>query len=163
MEVISREIHPSLEGCHIKMASFTLKGIESLQSRIKGLEESIKDNARRAANEDADRIRDLSKEYCPEDDTVLVDSIRVDQSDVGQGRNALGQFNSEAVAVISITAGGSDVPHALAVHEHPSKHDPPSWEGVEVHFRKGGPKFLERAMKDISSGMLQRLGNKILK
>ena len=39
---------------------------------------------------------------------------------------------------VSIVFGGPATPYALAVHETPSSHDPPSWEGKEVKFGQGG-------------------------
>jgi uncharacterized protein YodC (DUF2158 family) len=127
--------------------------------------DQMKRNVAQSALDEAKDIRDLAKEYCPEDKGKLTDSIEVVESSSGhgQGRNQLGQFTSDAVITVTVKAGGPDVPHALAVHEYPSQHNPPSWEGTDVHFKKGGPKFLERAMKDISSGMVQRIGNRVLK
>lgn len=148
------------------MASFTLTGIESLKTKLIQLTNQMKQNAAQSALDEAKDIRDLAREYCPEDTGKLKDSIQIVESTgtgVGQGRNQQGQFTSDAVITVTVKAGGPDIPHALAVHEHPSQHDPPSWDGVNVHFTKGGPKFLERAMKDVSSGMVQRMGNRVLK
>jgi hypothetical protein len=68
----------------------------------------------------------------------------------------------------TIGVGGPSMPYALAVHEHPSAHDPPSWQGAtgsgrsgafsgSVQFRQGGPKFLEKAAMAAMPGMPVRM------
>lgn len=49
---------------------------------------------------------------------------------------------------VTMTYGGPAVAYALAIHEHPSKHSPPSWQGVQVRFSPAGhgPKYLERPL-----------------
>lgn len=49
---------------------------------------------------------------------------------------------------VALTYGDASIAYALAVHEHPSKHDPPSWQGVNVKFSPSGtgPKYLERPL-----------------
>ena len=53
--------------------------------------------------------------------------------------------------------------YAVAVHETPSEHDPPSWVGKTITFNVGGPKFLENAMKKASKGFGRRLIKKTLR
>ncbi len=57
---------------------------------------------------------------------------------------------------------GYGTKYAVAVHETPSKHDPPSWVGKTIKFNVGGPKFLEKAMKKAAKGFGGRLKRKIL-
>ena len=49
---------------------------------------------------------------------------------------------------VELSYGGAAAAYALAVHEHPSKHSPPSWQGAQVTFSPSGtgPKYLERPM-----------------
>jgi hypothetical protein len=49
---------------------------------------------------------------------------------------------------VRLVYGGPAAPYALAVHEHPSRHSPPSWRGVAVTFNPAGrgPKYLERPL-----------------
>lgn len=147
------------------MSSLQLKGFSQVSQRIRDISAQMKDNAKSSTLEMAEIVRDRAKEYCPEDTGALVDSIRVVEKDSGieQGRNDSGQFTSGAVITFAVIAGNESTPHALAVHEHPSKHSPPSWDGVTVHFRKGGPKFLERAMKDEAGNAIDKIGRKVIR
>lgn len=147
------------------MPSIQLTGIEKLQRRIKDISTQIKSNANNITHEIAEVIQNQAKEYCPEDTGRLADTIRIGEGGTGvkQGRNTLGQFTSEAVADVAILAGDETTPHALAVHEYPSRFNPPSWEGKEVHFRKGGPKFLERALKDHQDNFFETMRRKLLR
>ena len=52
--------------------------------------------------------------------------------------------------------GGAASAYALAVHEHPSKHSPSSWQGG-VSFNVGGPKYLERPVKEARKGFGRRV------
>jgi hypothetical protein len=58
---------------------------------------------------------------------------------------------------VAMFYGGASAPYALAIHEHPGPHDPPSWQGATgsgrsggfsgaVRFNIGGPKYLELPM-----------------
>ena len=53
--------------------------------------------------------------------------------------------------------------YAVAVHETPSKYDPPSWVGKTITFNVGGPKFLENAMKKAARGFGRRMIKKTLR
>jgi len=49
--------------------------------------------------------------------------------------------------VIIMGFGGAASAYALAVHEFPSKHDPPSWAGkTSLNWNVGGPQFLKNAV-----------------
>lgn len=61
--------------------------------------------------------------------------------------------NGDTIVIVGFTAI-----HSLPIHEHPSQHDPPPWRGKVVNFKVGGPKFEERAMRTLSSGMSGRVG-----
>jgi len=58
---------------------------------------------------------------------------------------------------------GYGTKYAVAVHETPSKHDPPSWVGKTITFNVGGPKFLEKAMKKAAKGFGGRMMKKALR
>jgi hypothetical protein len=55
--------------------------------------------------------------------------------------------------------GGASAPYALAVHEHPSDHSPPTWEGKVIEFSPTGrgPKYLEQPMRDAQPELPKRL------
>lgn len=62
----------------------------------------------------------------------------------------------------SIGYGGAAAPYAVAVHETPSEHDPPSWEGVRVDFKgQGQRKFLETPLRAAMPGMSERIAERI--
>lgn len=67
--------------------------------------------------------------------------------------------------VISVTMGygGSADAYAVAVHEHPSEHSPPSWQGKEVTFNPSGrgPKYLERPLLEEERGLAEWIAKRI--
>lgn len=94
-------------------------------------------------------------EYCPEDSGDLKRSGEVKRTggnvQVGVERSILardagGRFTKGSLAVAF--GKGLAQAYALAVHETPSEHDPPTWQGKTVEFKTGGPKFLERAFRE---------------
>lgn len=138
------------------MASITFTGTRDMQRKLGDISTKMRKNMNRIAEAQAEQIAERAKEYCPvsEDGPIhLVDTIHVEKSGIAQGRDAGGRFSSGADVSVTITAGGRDYPHAVAVHENPSKHDPPTWKGKNINFRVGGPKFLERAMREGVSGV----------
>lgn len=93
---------------------------------------------------------------------ILVKSNSYAQEDTGklisEGKVILIDDGTIAGLEVSINYGdGESAPYALTLHEYPSEYDPPSWNGVPVHFTKGGPKFLERAFNEHEKGMLSDL------
>lgn len=145
------------------MPTFQITGFESFgqkfRDRIKDMIEITNERSKGVAQE----IANLAKEYCPEDTGQLVDSIEVVQAESGlkQGRDEGGRFSEEAIITYTVKAGGPNLPHTLAVHENPSKHDPPTWQGKKVNFRKGGSQFLARAFRDYEREFRTRVGKKI--
>ncbi len=59
-------------------------------------------------------------------------------------------------AKVLLGFGGAASAYALAVHEHPSRSSPPSWRGG-VNFTIGGPKYLERPVKEARKGFGRRV------
>lgn len=53
--------------------------------------------------------------------------------------------------------------YAIAVHEHPSKHSPPTWKGKVINWSQSGtgPKFLENAIKFTALWFEERIANDI--
>lgn len=51
---------------------------------------------------------------------------------------------------VTLFFGGPAAPYALAVHENPSEHDPPSWQGKTIVFHPPGhgQKFLEKPVNE---------------
>ena len=59
-------------------------------------------------------------------------------------------------AKVLLGFGGAASAYALAVHEHPSRSSPSSWRGG-VSFTSGGPKYLERPVKEARKGFGRRV------
>lgn len=145
------------------MADFELRGVSDLQTRLRSIDRDTRDALNEAAEEEANNIVARAQELVPIKTRVLHDSIRVVKSNLLQGRNLLGQFTEGSSIEITVAAGDDSIPYTLAIHEHPSPHDPPSWQGVNVQFHPEGrgPKFLERPFSESVAGMAQRAGNKV--
>lgn len=145
------------------MAEITLTGISALEARLKEIERSLRDDISAALEQEAEekiaqRARD---EFVPVADGELRDSIRVEKARVEQGRTESGQYTQGADLVVVITAGGPDIDYAVAVHETPSGFDPPTWEGKDVQFTVGGPKYVERPLMEAENGMAGRIAEKV--
>lgn len=101
------------------------------------------------------------REYVPVDDGPLRDSGFVDLPK-RQG----------TMIEVAMYYGGASAPYALAIHEHPGPHDPPSWRGATgggrsgafsgtVRFQRGGPKYLEKPMMAVVPRMARDLARRI--
>jgi hypothetical protein len=64
---------------------------------------------------------------------------------------------------VTLGFGGAAADYALAVHEHPSRHSPPSWKGKTIHWNAAGtgPHFLSRPMKEAQKGLARRLAKSL--
>lgn len=160
--------------------SFEIKGIKGMQQRIDRIVKRIPDAAEQALRIEAEVIMTRSKQgFVPVDLGTLRSSGHVSDP-VRHGKDV----------EVTLAFGGAAAPYALAVHEHPSDYDPPSWEGKGtgtrgplerdskgkflpgsgkntgdnvVHFGPGqrGPKYLERPLKDAIRGMTERIATRI--
>lgn len=144
------------------MATFEFHNISDMERAIKSLSGELRSRAEDAISDEADAIVITAKnEYSPVLSGKLRDSIQKVKSTVSQGRDIGGRFTSGSDIEISIIAGGDDIPYAAAVHETPSVHDPPSWEGKTVNFKTGGSKFLELPIRQAEKGMAGRIAAKL--
>lgn len=124
-----------------------LENTSQVVSRLKILGGRLPQRMRMAVRTEAELIMSYAKTggFIPQDTRALFNSARVDM----QGSN-----RAQAQARMSFSG-----PHAVAAHETPSKHDPPSWRKAgRVNFRVGGPKYLERPMRARIPGMSKRIG-----
>ena len=145
------------------MADFTLRGVAGMNRKFKEISRETKENLSRAAMEEAEAIAERSRtEFVPIETGNLASTIKVVKGDLSQGRDDLGQYGSGSAIEVKIIAGDETTPQALAIHEHPSPHDPPSWKGIDVKFRHGGPKFLQQPLDESIGGMAERVGNKVV-
>lgn len=145
------------------MSSLTLTGFMELQRRLRNIPSDMRKRAESALAIEAETVRARAYDLCPKDTGALANSIRIDHSSIVQGRDSIGQFTSAADTSISIVVGGPDAPHAIAVHEYPSEHNPPTWNGVTVTFDNGEPKFLEKALFERAKGLARRVGLAMMK
>jgi hypothetical protein len=135
------------------MAKTKLAGSEEMQRRLHKLSTKFPDKIRGALFFRAQLIMTDSKaNYVPVDETGLKSSGQVREPERGKGREIS----------VALEYGDTAREYAIAVHEHPGPHDPPSWRGGEfgiaetkgrgggfsggVQFVTGGPKYLERPM-----------------
>jgi hypothetical protein len=145
------------------MADFELRGVSDMQTRLRSIDRNTREALSSGVEEEANMIVSKARSLVPIKSGELRDSIRVVKGELSQGRNTLGQFTEDSAVEVIVTAGNDSIPYTLAIHEHPSPHDPPSWEDVNVQFHPEGtgPKFLEGPLNEAISGMAQRVGSKV--
>lgn len=143
----------------IARTSFKLKGGVDLQRKLRAIANRYPGSMEAALTLEAELIMtDAKKNYVPVDDNPLRSSGHVAPpkrvgASLGQGKDI----------EISLSFGGSSAPYALAVHEHPSEHSPPSWEGKVITFSPSGtgPKYLEIPFRLARTGMIARLSRSL--
>lgn len=145
------------------MATLTLDGVSALNRRIREIEKSLRDSLSTAMEEEmeqkvAERARN---EFVPVGLGKLRDSIHVEKARVEQGRTETGQYTERADLVVRVVAGSPDIDHAVSVHETPSEYDPPTWRGVDVKFKVGGAKYIEKPLLEAENGLAERLAGKM--
>lgn len=102
-----------------------------------------------AAYREGERIMTESKEH----------HVPVDLGDLRNSGHVQKPRREGHTIVIDLAYGGEAAAYALAVHETPSKHDPPSWVGKRVRFSPAGhgAKYLERPLMAAVPGMAKRI------
>ena len=125
--------------------TFTMEGLDQLTRR---LDKSGKLSAQAMAGPlflEAGLIMTKAIKLTPVDVGTLQTSGKVQRPKI-----------TRTTATVTLGFGGAASAYALAVHEHPSKHSPPSWdEGAS--FTSGGPKYLERPVKEARKGFGRRV------
>lgn len=131
----------------------SITGLAEAQARLRKAKSDTEDRLRAALAEEANAVLTAAQASVPVDKGELRDSGTVSAVEV-EG------------SVVSVTVGfgsGPSAAYAAAVHETPSAYDPPSWRKTPPHFRIGGPKFLERPIKEASAGLADRIAAKLFK
>lgn len=128
-----------------------MSGHQEMSSRLAAAISELRERAKRAVLNEANRIMDASHLVVPKDKGTL-------GADSGVEMNG---SNNEISATLWYGRGAASA-YAIPVHENPSSHDPPSWKDG-VHFKQGQPKYLERPLRDAIQGMAERLANDIRK
>ena len=142
---------------------FKVKGFKEMARQMRELADEVPDKAAAALYREGEQIVTTAKQATvPKDLGVLVNSGMTDQPELAEGG-----------IQVSMHFGGPAAPYALAIHEHPSIHSPPTWQGkpIEEIFsvreripwsRTGrGPKYLERPLNDAVKGMNDRIAKAI--
>ena len=115
----------------------TLKGAAAMSRRLKNLGGRYPDTIRSVLHKHAEIIMTISKtNFVPVDNNALRSSGFVPPVERRTGR----------LIVAELVFGGPSEPYAIAVHETPSEHDPPSWVGKIIKFNVGSSKYLERPL-----------------
>lgn len=131
------------------MAEFKLRGLSQMHAKLRKMAHDAPFKVGRALFIEANMIMtEAKRDFVPVDLNALRSSGDVEEP-VIKGHEVS----------VRMVFGGPAAPYALAVHEHPSPHSPPSWKGVQVHFSPNGrgPKFLEKPMRARMKGMPGRI------
>lgn len=138
---------------------FKTRGAATMARKIRGIARTQPDKVLKAVYLEAELVMtDSKRNYVPIDLGTLRNSGYVAKPE---------RFGSNIT--IKFGFGGAASAYAIAVHETPSKYDPPSWKGITVEFgqRKGkgggqrGAKYLERPLKEALKGMAGRIADRI--
>lgn len=136
-------------------AEFSFKGLPGLKRNLRKARINFADAMERALYRVAqDIMRESKKNYVPVDLGVLRASGFVDKP------KRVGRELS-----VRLSYGGAAKAYALAVHEHPSKHSPPSWQksrfGVRFQPAGHGPKYLEIPIRKLGQQLPSRMYNEL--
>lgn len=133
--------------------SFELKGTRAMQRKIERIARDFPNKVEQSLRVEAELVMtDSKKNFVPVDLGTLRSS-----GHVGSVERAGRDLS------VTLDYGGASAPYALAVHEHPSTHSPPSWEGKAVtdisnwSLDGRGPKYLERPLNNALKGMARRI------
>jgi hypothetical protein len=139
-------------------SNFTVSGTAALSRALEDIKLDLRTKIDEAQGEEADAIlKDSKDNYVPRDNDTLADSGVVTESKIVT-------LSGPIEHTISFGGDGSGAErYAVAVHEYPSEHNPASWNAAKdgVHFRRGGPKYLEIPFRKAESGMLERIASKV--
>lgn len=134
-------------------ATFELKGTKAMQRKIERIAQQFPNKIERALRIEAELVMtDSKRNFVPVDLGTLRSSGHVGNVE-RKGKDLS----------VTLDYGGAAAPYALAVHEHPSDHSPPSWEGkaltdISDWSKDGrGPKYLERPLMAAIPGMARRI------
>lgn len=110
--------------------------------------------AHRALKSEGNSIISAAKKMAPRDDGELRRSAKVDPPH---------RDGNQIVVRLSFGDEGPASEYALALHEWPSRHDPPSWIGKTINFHTPGtgPQYLATPLRAAMSGMLDRIAARL--
>lgn len=123
-----------------------VKGVKEVEKKLVALAKTKRKEIISNLRLKAELIMTDSKQnYVPRDKGILINTGQVQLNDT----------EGETVSV-TLSYGGPSAPYALAIHENPSPHDPPSWKGVKVNFHPAGhgAKYLSKPIQNASQDLL---------
>lgn len=132
---------------------FYLDGVNDAVKKLNAIAKALPSETAQAVRYETEKIgTDADRNYIPVDLGILRASKYIDGPTI----------NGDTIEC-TIGYGGAASAYAVAVHENPGEHDPPSWEGVEVDFNPAGrgPKYLERPLNAAMPGMSDRIAERI--
>lgn len=132
------------------MANVKITGDKKMIAKLNKLAARAPIGAAAALLQEAESIMNESREsFVPIDQNILRASGQVEKPKIFP-------FG----ASVTMGYGGAAEAYALAIHEHPSPASPPSW-AAGVNFKRGGPKYLEKPVRNAVPGMAIRLAVKM--
>jgi hypothetical protein len=135
------------------MATFKLTGVNEMVAKIAAVAAGVEDSLPKALREEAETVMATSKR-----------DFVARRFGTLRASGFVGDVERSGDDVqVTLAYGGAASAYAIAVHETPSEHDPPSWRGKSVTFNPAGhgAKYLERPLMDAVGGMADRIAKKI--
>lgn len=130
---------------------FYLDGVNDVVKRLKTIADRTQKETAKAIRYEVEKIGTAADRIVP-----------VDLGALRASRTITGPTINGSEIECSIGYGGAAAAYAVAVHETPSEHDPPSWEGVTVNFKgQGQRKYLETPLRAAMPGMSERIAERI--
>lgn len=132
---------------------FYLDGVSDAIKKVNAIAKDLRKDTAKAVRYEVEKIgTNADRNYVPVDLGTLRASKYIEGPTIEGDR-----------IEVKIGYGGAASAYAAAVHENPSQHDPPSWEGVAVEFhpRGRGRKYLETPLNEAMPGMSDRIAERI--
>jgi len=138
--------------------TFDANALAAMKAKMAAITEQTRARSASAVYVEANLIMTNAKQnFVPVDLGTLRNSGTVSQPIIAE----------DGTISIKLYFGGAAAPYALAIHEHPSSFDPPSWRGKPILNFRGkqgrGPKYLEYPLRQAENGMAERLAARIRK
>lgn len=128
---------------------------DSMFAELDRLLSNAREGVKSGLISEGESIMDRSKaEFVPKDERKLEASGQVTVQ--GGTGDSLDDFS-----VVLSYGDDKTAAYALTVHETPSGYDPPTWQGKEVKFTTGGPRYLQLPLFEAEAGMLERIARHV--
>ena len=138
------------------MSDVQIKGLDELMLKLQGLGSNAMRELGTAMEQEAMKIVRVAKDRVPQRDGELKRSIKHHDAEISGGSVS-----------VTISAGDNlSAPYALAVHEHLSKHSPPSWRHlspsqINWNIPGTGPKYLENPLHEAEPNLCENLSRRL--